>query len=454
MCSFDVGPCLLFPVSWRDFERRSSKRDSSFVAPCYSFVDMKRRIGFLLTHPIQYYSPFFRALAVRPEIDLQVFFAHRPSEVEQGQGFGVAFQWDTDLTSGYPHRFLRNVARRPARGFLGYNTPSIFWEIRRGKFDLFITQGWGWMCMVQAYLACKAGKVPLAVRSDSQLPRGSGHDEPAWKRSLKQAIYPLFIRGYDLCLPYGERSAEYLRCFGGRHVEIIPHVVDHALFARQALSCRGRRNEIRAAFGVPANAVCFLFCGKFEEKKRPQDVLLALGKLTREMGENAGHLLFVGTGALDQELRRMAVEKGVGVSFTGFLNQGEIVQAYAAADVLVLPSDYRETWGLVVNEAMACGLPAIVSDSCGCSPELVLEGVTGCQFPEGDISRLADVMKAMILEEARLSMGAAAKDRVAMHFSVPRAVDRFVQVVEEFGSRAEAVSKDRGAASVEELRKR
>lgn len=396
---------------------------------------MKRRIGFLLTHPVQYYSPFFRELATRPEIDLQVFFAHRPNDQEQGRGFGVAFQWDMDLTSGYPHRFLRNVARRPAQGFLGYDTPSIFWEIWRGKFDLFVVQGWGWKCMMQAYLACKASKTPVAVRSDSQLPRGVGQPAAGWKRALKRICYPWFIRGYDLCLPYGQRSADYLRQFGGRNVQIIPHAVDHAFFERQARQLERRREELRESLGIPAGAVCFLFCGKFEKKKRPEDVLLALDILVRELGREAVHLLLVGSGVLELEMRGLAERKELPVRFAGFLNQGEIVRAYVAADVLVLPSDFRETWGLVVNEAMACGLPVVVSDSCGCVPELVRDGETGFSFPVGDVERLADTLRKMLPEEGRKRMGAAAREWAGREFTVRMAADRFVETVSEVRSR-------------------
>lgn len=392
---------------------------------------MKRRIGFLLTHPVQYYSPFFRELAVRPEVELEVFFAHRPSGAEQGQGFGVAFQWDVDLTSGYPHRFLRNVARRPAKGFWGYHTPSIFREIRERKFDLFVVQGWGWRCMLQAYLACKVTGTPVAVRSDSQLPQGPGHRVAWWKRELKRLFYPFFIRGYDLCLPYGERSADYLRHFGGRNAHLIPHVVDHAWFEKQARWLRERRGEIREAFGVPPGAVCFLFCGKFEEKKRPGDLLLALERLTRDVSCEAVHLLLVGGGVLEGELRRATSEKRLPVSFAGFLNQGQIAEAYVAADVLALPSNSQETWGLVVNEAMACGLPVVVSDSCGCSTELVREGETGFRFPEGDIDALAEAMRKMRMlpEEKRTRMGAAAQKLAGTEFTIPVAVDRFVMAV-------------------------
>ena len=113
------------------------------------------------------------------------------------------------------------------------------------------------------------------------------------------------------------------------------------------------------------------------------------------------HILFVGSGALGAELRHACevVFDAEGTStrteptnaprprasFAGFLNQTEISRAYVAADCLVLASDYGETWGLVVNEALASGLPCIVSDACGCAEDLCGDGV----FPLGDISSLA-----------------------------------------------------------------
>jgi glycosyltransferase involved in cell wall biosynthesis len=70
--------------------------------------------------------------------------------------------------------------------------------------------------------------------------------------------------------------------------------------------------------------------------------------------------------------------------------------AYAAADCLVLPSDGRETWGLVANEALACGLPIIVSDSCGCAPDLAADGTVGRSFPTGDIGALARALANLL----------------------------------------------------------
>jgi len=166
-----------------------------------------------------------------------------------------------------------------------------------------------------------------------------------------------------------------------------PHCVDNASFhaasdlARQTMG------------GVPRRNKRFLFVGKLLERKRPLDILKAAA-LLRE--KQPVEVAFAGSGELDSELREFARVSGVPAIFHGFVNQSEMPAVYAAADVMVLPSDGLETWGLAVNEAMACGLPAVVSDAVGCGPDLVEPGVTGAVFPVGQISPLAAAMEAAI----------------------------------------------------------
>ncbi|MBE0545459.1 MAG: glycosyltransferase family 4 protein [Verrucomicrobia bacterium] len=173
-----------------------------------------------------------------------------------------------------------------------------------------------------------------------------------------------------------------------------------------------------------------LFVGKFQAIKRPGDLLQAMVKLRTSAGEagngarlwsqtqpqqggtgegsaaGASHTaalqcavpnvlaVFVGSGELEKELRDLATREKLRVHFTGFKNQSELPAIYAAADALVLPSE-SETWGLAVNEGMACGLPAIVSDAVGCAPDLIEEGVTGFTYPVGDTEQLAARLQAL-----------------------------------------------------------
>jgi glycosyltransferase involved in cell wall biosynthesis len=173
-----------------------------------------------------------------------------------------------------------------------------------------------------------------------------------------------------------------------------------------------------------------MFSGKFVEKKRPGDIVEAL-RILSEGERNEVQLLFVGDGPLRAALERSA--RGLPVHFAGFLNQSEITAAYAAADCLVLPSDSGETWGLVTNEAMACGVPALVSDQVGCAVDLITPGETGDVFACGDTSGLA----ALIARHADRSdldrMGEAARRRVHVDYNFDRVVKGTMSALELVG---------------------
>src|SRR5262249_31926756 len=142
---------------------------------------------------------------------------------------------------------------------------------------------------------------------------------------------------------------------------------------------------LRRRFGLPEEGVVALYCGKLLPVKRPLDFVAALAEAARPGGALAG--LVVGDGPLRGACEAAARDSGAPVHFAGFLNQSEIGNASPAADLLVLPG--AESWGLVVNEAMSCGRPCLVSDAVGCGPELVVPGETGDVFPLGGVSGLA-----------------------------------------------------------------
>ena len=140
-------------------------------------------------------------------------------------------------------------------------------------------------------------------------------------------------------------------------------------------------------------------------------------------------LLVVGDGALRANCEEFASRERLNVKFVGFLNQTQIPDAYSIADCLILPSE-RETWGMVVNEAMACGTPAIVSDQVGCAPDLVENGKTGYTYTKGDIADLANKMKRYLLDpELTNDNGNAAKERVKK-YTIDEAVVGVKQAIE------------------------
>jgi glycosyltransferase involved in cell wall biosynthesis len=378
------------------------------------------RLGIVASHPVQYQVPWYRALA--RELDLTVYYALLPSPEQQGVGFGENFAWDVPLLDGYRWTALPNAARAPSlSGFLASRTPGVTEVLRADRPDAVIVSGWHALPLLQATRACGRLGIPCLVRGES-----SGlWRRPWWARTLHRRL----LARFDAFLAIGEANREfYLR--NGVPVERIfsvPYFADNARFAQQDARWRPERQSIRREWGIAAGETCFLFAGKLVPKKRVLDFLAACA-IARQRVPSI-RALVVGSGELTGEARRLAAERGLEAVFVGFLNQTQISRAYVAADMLVLPSDYGETWGLVVNEAMAHGLPAIVSDRVGSGPDLVADGVTGRVFPFGDVEALAGVLlEAAADPDRRAEMGSRARRRVEA-YSAERAVEGTLDAV-------------------------
>ena len=379
---------------------------------------MMPRIGFLVSHPIQYYTPIFRELATR--CDLTVYFAHRQTAEQQARaGFGVAFDWDIDLLSGYRSQFLTNVSRRPSTDrFWGCDTPEVSRVIARGRFDAFVVPGWALWSYWQAVRACRRAGVPVFVRGDSQLV--SQRDGAV--RIAKALIFPRLLRRFDGFLHVGQRNRDYLLHYGAppQRLFFSPHCVDNAAF--RAGSEAARRRAMSDGSSRPSSKR-ILFVGKLIERKRPLDLLRAAVEVRRH--GLPVEVAFAGSGELADSLDQLAKAAGLPVQFHGFVNQSEMPAIYASADVIVLPSEGSETWGLAINEAMACGVPAVVSDVVGCGPDLVEPGATGATFALGDIPAMAKAIEAVLGLDAQTT-----RDRLATRmqiYSPARAAEGIMQ---------------------------
>lgn len=376
-----------------------------------------------MSHPTQYHSPWFRCLAERAEIQIKVFYCFQPDDRTQGAGFNVSFQWDTPLLEGYPHAFLNNVARRPGFNFAGCDTPEIADLIASRQFDAWIINGWRVKSEWQAVRACWKHKVPMLIRGDSHL---LDH-RPPHTRIAKRMILGRWIPRFDRYLTVGKLNEEYYKFYGADSSRFFPvrHFVDNERFTTRAAAANVE--TLRAQWKIAEGATVFLFAAKFVEKKQPLVAIEAIEKLCARNA--AAHLLMVGDGTLRQSYEEYCASRRLPVTFTGFLNQSQMAGAYACADVLVLPSAYAETWGLVVNEAMACGVPAIVSDRVGCGPDLVRADETGMLFPAGDIDTLADVMSIYVENPALIEAHGRNARALIGHYSIEAATDSTVSAV-------------------------
>jgi glycosyltransferase involved in cell wall biosynthesis len=171
--------------------------------------------------------------------------------------------------------------------------------------------------------------------------------------------------------------------------------------------------------------VIFLFAGKFQIKK---DVALLIN-VFKKTGLKKVHLMLVGNGPLEHELRSLANGRKQ-IHFMDFQNQQIMPAIYQLCDVFVLPSKGPgETWGLAVNEAMASGKPVLVSDKCGCATDLVTKGKTGFVFKSGNQNDLEEKMKLLAEDKSKCEeMGKNALQKIR-NWSFERVVEAIENIV-------------------------
>jgi glycosyltransferase involved in cell wall biosynthesis len=221
-------------------------------------------------------------------------------------------------------------------------------------------------------------KVPVYFRGDSTL-----LDEQGGLKSLLKTIYLKWVyRHIDHAFYVGTNNKAYFKKYGlkDKQLSFAPHAVDNDRFAT---SRQVEVTELRKNLGIGIQDRVILFAGKFEEKKMPQLLLNAFLLINNQ----ALHLLFVGNGVLEDQLRKQAAGHA-NIHFLNFQNQSYMPVIYQACDLFCLPSKGPgETWGLAVNEAMACGKAVLVSDQCGCAVDLVTK-TNGIIFKSGDIDEI------------------------------------------------------------------
>ncbi len=353
---------------------------------------MNKKLGILLTHPIQYYSPWFKYLANK--IDIEVFYAHKQDSKGQAKaGFGVGFEWDVPLLEGYSYTWLKNVSSNPGLGtFFGCDTPEINNIIRNSNFSAFLIIGWNYKSALQAIYACRKYKIPILHRGDSNLLTSRSKI----KLLAKYLPYKILLSKINYHLYVGKLNKEYLKYYGVKDNNLFfsPHFIDNNFFRSKLNKIENNNSHgiLRDKLGISRDSYVLIFVGKFINKKRPFDILKAVIKILNENRNIDIHVIFVGDGPLKSELINKSKEYSSRFHFTGFINQNDIYKYYFISDCLVLPSNNSETWGLVVNEAMACGLPVIVSNAVGSGYDMVEEGKTGFVYEIGEIDSLTRVI--------------------------------------------------------------
>jgi glycosyltransferase involved in cell wall biosynthesis len=314
-----------------------------------------------------YRIPVFNALASFPEINLSVVYLARSEPHRQWPTYENEMKYDFKVL---PDRWVfkrRNSWSHLSKGILS--------TIRSEDPDVIVAGGWDQPSHLVAYLAKKrlGYRFIWWVESTPMDKRGTA-------RAPATLVKRFLVRGADALVVPGSASQRYVSDLGAKEEKVFTAVnaVDNAYF--EAAAAGGSRDR---------DPRVFLTVARLAPEKGLEDLLAAWSQLKLPRA----CLRIVGDGPLAHDLQEMVRIQGLkGVELVGHLDRARLLEEYRGAHVLVLPS-HSEPWGLVVNEAMAAGLPVVASSAVGSAQDLVLGKGTGIVFPSGDRQALANALR-------------------------------------------------------------
>jgi glycosyltransferase involved in cell wall biosynthesis len=333
-----------------------------------------KKLAIITTHPIQYYAPVFKLLGASERLDIKVYYTRGEETLQQfDPGFGKLISWDIPLLEGYSYQWVlhRNLIAQVAS-----------WQP-----DALLVYGWSFNGHLNCLRFFKK-KIPVYFRGDSTL-----LNEPTGLKKLLRKLYLSWVyKHVDHAFYVGTNNKAYFKKHDLKNYQLsfAPHAIDNARFEdKQDLSVK----ELRASLSVSDDEVLILYAGKFESRKNVKLLLMAFITLCKP----GVHLLLVGNGIEEVQLKRSAQKSALSanIHFLPFQNQSQMPVIYQASDLFCLPST-SETWGLAVNEAMACSKAVLVSDKVGCAVDLVKDGYNGWIFKAQSLTSLTQHLTLLV----------------------------------------------------------
>jgi glycosyltransferase involved in cell wall biosynthesis len=327
-----------------------------------------------------YRIPVFNALAAHPEVDLHVIFL---AETDPGLR-----QWNIYRDEiRFSHQVLSSYRQRLGR-FNILLTRGMSAALSSAIPQVIICGGYNYFAMWQAQHWARRHRVPFLLWSESNI--ADERRSFPWVEAAKRR----FIESCQGYVVPGKSAAAYLKMFGiaSRQIFVAPNAVDVQRFSHGADEAR-RDPDLRERLGLPQRYL--LYVGRFVRSKGVLDLLAAYATLPEDIRRKVG-LVVAGDGEeFDELVRRSRTIHPGTVVFPGFLQRDQLPAFYTLAEIVVFPT-HSDPWGLVVNEAMACGRPLVVTDVAGCVADLVQNGENGIVLRAGAPDALEEALRRLI----------------------------------------------------------
>ena len=383
-----------------------------------------KKLAIISSHPIQYNAPLFALLAENGLFELKVFYTWGEDSIKPkfDPDFGRVVEWNIPLLEEYKYQFVKNVAKNPgSHHFLGIDNPQLIQDIETWGANIVWVWGWSFKSHLKA-IRCFHGRIPVWFRGDSTLVDDSL--SPFWKQLLRKIFLTWVYKKVDLAFYVGENNKKYFLQHGLTPSKLIhaPHAIDNRRFSDWNEELESDLSDWKEPLGIAENDFVVLFVGKLESKKNPNFIL----DLSNQIPSPKFKFLIVGDGVLGDELKQTAKDDNR-ILFLPFQNQTKMPSVYRLGDVLVLPSlGPGETWGLAMNEAMACGIPIFGSTKCGGSIDLI-DDSCGLIFDPSDLNAVVNQLNTLADNPDSLANLKAGAFKKIQQFRYDKIVDAVIE---------------------------
>ena len=366
------------------------------------------KVGLLTNIIPPYRLPLLRAIA--REVDLTVILS---APMEPNRRWPL---WELSTKESFGTVFLRGLRLHTGRDYM-YLQPGVLAVLRRLACDVVITSGFSLNSLIAGLYARTHGKKALLwSEATPHTERGCSRARKAYRKAVARLHSAFIVAGVEARRYLLSLGVSKDRCFTG--VDAVEDVRRRPDFAELETAA----TSIRA--GLPG--VILLYAGRLIPGKGVDHLLEAYRKICHRYEVC---LVLMGEGRLEQQLREQVNPRQLpGVHFVGFKDEPEKWAYFLASDVFVFPTEH-DAWGLVVNEAMLCGLPVVCSRFAGCAADLVQDDVNGYLVDPFDVCRLAGRLEALIADPVkRRAMSRESLERIA-HYSIDRSAAGFLEAI-------------------------
>jgi glycosyltransferase involved in cell wall biosynthesis len=375
---------------------------------------MKHKVALIHNIISPYRVPLFEELAKQESLELFVYYCSIKDTNRK---------WDVINSDKYHYKVLPGLKLEFKDMVYNLNL-TILLELATTKYDVIIISGCTDFTMQVAFLFSKIKNIPVILWSEAT----ESAQSPLGK--LMNHLTDAIIKKSDALIVPGSLSREFHIKRGANpgKIYIAPNIINNNWYINQSNKYRKQSPGIKKDFGLPYDRI-ILFVGQLIERKGAQYLLRAFKKLKEQTRIDAC-LIIIGEGPLKEKLLEICCKEEISdVYFPGWVSENEKIKYYSISDLFVLPT-LMDLCPLVINEAMACGLPVITTEAAGCAIDQIVPGINGFLIKAADVNQLYHSMEKSLSDNISQTMGLNSLNRLKEYFNLPNAIEGFQSAIE------------------------